>query len=257
MREARQCDLPGPERGRERRQSACRGAFALLLLLMASQAAAGAPAQAAPAPQAISYVDGKLRIDALDSTMADVLAKVAALTGVKIEIPAEASKDRMPIVKLGPGPARQILASLLSDSNFDYVIQASDADPDIIQSVLLLPREKKGAGTMNGTDAEARPPRSQFAMAEVPGSPVAPSPESAAVDASPANPPPAPAPPEQAAPLARPLLEQQSNATRPGALAPPPVIDQQNINQQLQQMYQQRMQMVQQDRQTVPVASGK
>src|SRR6516162_4796871 len=69
-----------------------------------------APAsQPAPAGSLnISYVDGQLRIDALDSTLRDVLTKVAALTGVKIEIPAGASSERLPVVKLGPGPARQI-----------------------------------------------------------------------------------------------------------------------------------------------------
>src|ERR1035441_1417222 len=35
----------------------------------------------------ISYVDGQLRIDAFDITRADVLTKVADLTGVIIEIP--------------------------------------------------------------------------------------------------------------------------------------------------------------------------
>src|ERR1700680_314957 len=112
----------------------------------------------------ISYVDGQLRIDALDSTLADVLKKVGALTGVNIDVPAGANSERMHIVELGPGPARQILASLLSDSNFDYLIQASDTDPEKIQSVLLMPREKRGSGT-NGTDAAGRPSRSPYARA--------------------------------------------------------------------------------------------
>ena len=109
-------------------------------------------------PPTISYVGGQLRIDALGSTLADVLTKVAALTGVKIDVPAGADSERMPVVELGPGPARQILASLLSDSNFDYLIQASDADPEKIQSVLLMPREKKGERDQ-WTDAAARASR--------------------------------------------------------------------------------------------------
>src|ERR1039458_1977939 len=97
-------------------------------------------------PAKISYVDGKLRIDAFDVTLADVLTKVAALTGVTIEVPAGAHHERMPVVELGPGTARQVLAELLSDSTFDFLIQSPSEDPEKLQSVLLIPRDKKGAG---------------------------------------------------------------------------------------------------------------
>src|SRR6516162_1743156 len=106
---------------------------ALALLLLARVAVAQNPSMAPPpsaaptapaasettpaGPLKISCTDGQLRIDALDSTLGDVLTKVAALTGVKIETPAGASSERLPVVKLGPGPARQILASLLSGSS--------------------------------------------------------------------------------------------------------------------------------------------
>src|ERR1039457_6281954 len=98
-------------------------------------------------PAKISYVAGQLRIDAFDVTLADVLQKVAALTGVIIDLPAGARNERMPVVELGPGTARQVLAELLSDSTFDFFIQSPGADPDKLQSVLLIPREKKGGGT--------------------------------------------------------------------------------------------------------------
>lgn len=230
--------------------------------------AAEAPAQTASAPPAsektpagppkISYVDGQLRIDALDSTLADVLTKVAALTGVKIDVPAGANSERMPVVELGPGPARQILAALLNDSNFDYLIQASDTEPEKLQSVMLMLREKKGSGT-NGTDAAARPFRSPYARAvaatvkaeeaPVPDSPVAAPPENAAAEAGSLNPQPAPTQPDQ--PMQLPLSQpEQSNLTKPPPLTPPQTMNPQSINQQLQQMYQQRMQMMQQDRQT-------
>ena len=41
-------------------------------------------------------------------------------------------------------------------------------------------------------------------------------------------------------PLSQP---EQSNLARPGALTPPQALNPQSINQQLQQMYQQRMQL--------------
>jgi hypothetical protein len=208
-------------------------------------------------PPKISYVGGQLSIRALGSTLADVLTQVAALTGVKIDVPAGANTERMPIVELGPGPARQILADLLSDSNFDYLIQASDADPEKLQAVLLMPREKKtdapGRASRGPYMAAATPPESP-----VPDTPVPPQPEiappqasslnpAAALQADPSTQPP-PAPPDLSG---QPLLQPDtSNPAKPGALAPPATLSPQSINQQLQQMYQQRAQMTQQDHYT-------
>jgi hypothetical protein len=215
--------------------------------------AAEPPARPAVPPK-ITYVGGQLRIDALGSTLATVLTQVAALTGVKIEIPAGADNERMPVVELGPGPARQILASLLSDSNFDYLIQASDADPEKIQSVLLMPREKKG------TEAAARAARGPNVAAVAPpeapppDAPVAPQPETAGQEASPAPAAmqaadPSATPPNQSGQF--PLLQPDStNPAKPGALTPPSSLSSDSINQQLQQMYQQRAQMTQQDHYT-------
>ena len=260
--------------------------FALLLagaaIAIAAAASATAAEQTAAAPQSlekpkataaqpgISYADGQLRIDVLDSTLADVLTKVAALTGVKIEVPTDASSERMPVVKLGPGPPRQVLASLLSESNLDYLIQASDTDPEKIQSVLLMPREKKGSGT-NATELASRPVRSPYSRAvapppkpeEVPVDSTVPAqPEIAATDAISVNPPPASTQPDQSAPpqseqadqsmQLRPVPADQTNVPKTFPVSPPQTLTPQAMNQQLQQMYQQRMQMIQQDRQAVP-----
>jgi hypothetical protein len=43
------------------------------------------------------------------------------------------------------------------------------------------------------------------------------------------------------------LQPDTTNPAKPGALSPPSSLNQDTINQQLQQMYQQRMQMTQQD----------
>jgi hypothetical protein len=218
-------------------------------------------------------VGGQLSINALDATLADVLTKVAALTGVNIDVPAGASGERMPVVELGPGPARQVLASLLSDTDFDYLIQAADADPERIQSVLVMAREKKGSGT-NAMEAGARPPRSPYARGPAPSSPPeeAPPPDSPvpvapanpAAEAIASNPQTAAAQPDQVPPDQSgqfPLLQPDtSNPAKPGALTPPATLSQQSISQQLQQMYQQRLQMTQQDHYTgtqpVPAIPG-
>lgn len=260
-----------------------KGSCVLAVLVFATNAVAGnaeatplaqappaeSPAQAAPAPPSspkapallpqVSYVDGQLKIDAHDSTLADVLTKVAALTGVAIDVPAAANSERMPIIQLGPGPARQILASLLNDSNFDYLIQASDTDPEKIQNVLVLPREKKGSG---GTDAAAaRPSRAPYARflaspakaeeAPTPDSPVLAQTDNPATEENSSAPPPAATQPD-VSPRVPALQPEQSNLPRPGALSPPQTLSPQTINQQLLQMYQQRMQMIQQDHPATP-----
>ena len=230
-----------------------------------------APAQTISAPAAlekrpavpakITYVGGQLRIDAFDVTLADVLAKVSALTGVIIDVPPGARTERMPVVELGPGTAREVLAELLSDSTFDFLIQSSSADPDKLQSVLLMPRDKKGGGAATA-DGSARAPRSPFARASAqPEAPVPDSPsqpETAATESSSLSTvaevmPAAPStPPAQAAamtdqPMQLPstLQPDPSALSRPGALAPPQSLSPQTINTQLQQMYQTRMQMIQ------------
>jgi hypothetical protein len=232
----------------------------------ASAAEVPAPTQtvsAAPAlekrptvPAKITYVGGQLRIDAFDVTLADVLAKVSALTGVIIDLPAGARTERMPVVELGPGTARQVLAELLSDSTFDFLIQSSSADPDKLQGVLLIPKDKKGAAAADGS---ARPPRSPFARASaqpeaVPDSPPPETavPESSSLStvaevmpAAPVAPPVAPAMPDQPMQLPSTLQQDPTALSRPGALAPPQSLSPQTINTQLQQMYQTRMQMIQ------------
>ena len=244
--------------------AAAEAGCALALLLFAR----GAMAQTAPAaektpaaPPTISYAGGLLRISASNSTLGDVLTKVAGLTGVKIEIPPAANSQRMTVVELGPGPARQIVADLLSDSGFDYLLQSSDVEPEKLQSVLIMTREKKG-GKPNEADAAGRSGRTTFARAvaaqakpeEAPAleTPVPAQPEPVAADAS--NPQPAPTPPDQPA-MSTPTLPEQPGLVKPINPPPPVNLTPQSISQQLQQMYQQRAQMQQQSRTTgQPVA---
>ncbi|MDR3719811.1 MAG: hypothetical protein P4K98_13515 [Bryobacteraceae bacterium] len=221
----------------------------------AAQAAAGNPA----AVPRYSYVDGQLSIRALNVTLADILTKVASLTGVKIDVPAGAYSEKMPFVELGPGPAREILADLLSDSSFDYLLAASETDPEKIQSVLIMPREKKGARP-NRVETASRSMRSPYGRAAAPGAEASepePPPESPAAqnnatpDAAPQNAQPGSVPSSPST-LAPSLQPGQSNVPPTFPVAPPATLDAPTISQQLQQMYQQRAQMNQQARQTTP-----
>jgi hypothetical protein len=85
--------------------------------------------------------NGKLlTIQAKDCTLSEILDAVRAKTGASIDVSGGTSEHMT--VKIGPGPARQVLASLLAWTDFDYVIQGADADSVAIQSVMLIPKSK-------------------------------------------------------------------------------------------------------------------
>jgi len=90
---------------------------------------------------------GQLKISADNSTLGSILAAVHACTGVQIDIPAGSGGSRT-FEELGPGPEREVLESLLSGTDFNYVIGSSDADPQKIETVLLMERTKEVA--LNG-----------------------------------------------------------------------------------------------------------
>ena len=247
-----------------------RGALALGLLIRAAapagslaQAPASSPSESKAPSQKVTYEGGQLTIRAYNVTLAEVLQKVAALTGVKIELPEGTPAEQLPVIEAGPGPARQVLADLLSDSAFDYLIQGSDADNEKLVSVMLLLRGKSNGPT--AIEAAARPPRGPLGRgntapvpqeALVPDPPAASQPEITTADANAPTPP--AQPDQQAAAPAQPNLSTppaygqplQTNIPKTFPVAPPATMDQQTVNTQLLQMYQQRVQQIQQGRTT-------
>jgi hypothetical protein len=97
------------------------------------------PEQGQAKPLQVTYEAGQLTIIAENSKLSDILASLRACTGADVDLPASASGERM-WARIGPGPARKVLATLLSQTKLDYIIQASDTDPDGIQNVWLTPR---------------------------------------------------------------------------------------------------------------------
>jgi hypothetical protein len=87
----------------------------------------------------VSYEDGQLTVIAENSLLSDILSEVHTQTGADIDLPASASEARI-WVRLGPGPARKILAELLSNTELNYVIQGSDKDGDGVRNILLTAR---------------------------------------------------------------------------------------------------------------------
>ena len=203
-----------------------------------------------PSRHQVSYEDGQLTIVAENSKLGDILAAVSERMGADIELPASASDERI-WVRLGPGPARRVLAALLGGTDLDYVIQASETDPEGIQSVLLTPRTKAAAVVASGRPAssagQARVPNRRNLQpnrspAEVSGGENSAEPATPDVEVPTAGSPPASTEQQPAAAE----LQASPGTTDADADKSAPKTSEQMI-QKLQNMYQQRKQM-QQDR---------
>jgi hypothetical protein len=95
-----------------------------------------------------------LTIVAQNSTLGDVLRAVSQQTGAEIEVPGNAT-DRV-VAHIGPGAPREVLASLLNGSHFDYVMTGSLQNPAELQRVLLMPKSS-APETPPVTQANAAP----------------------------------------------------------------------------------------------------
>lgn len=94
-------------------------------------------------PPQVSYQDGNLTIVAENATLGDILREVRKRTGAVIDVPGNAT-ERV-ATRLGPGPARDILTTLLNGTSFNYVMVGSPNDPTTLASVVLTPRPAGGA----------------------------------------------------------------------------------------------------------------
>jgi hypothetical protein len=151
-----------PDIGLLRPQVARRGVAKAVPAALPAPVPAQAPAplslsQLPSAPPQVSYQSGMLTIVAENSTLGDILREVHKSTGAEIEVPPSAT-ERV-VARIGPGPARDVLASLLNGSAFNYVMVGSASDPSSLASVILTMKQGGGAGE---TVANVYQPPQQF-----------------------------------------------------------------------------------------------
>jgi hypothetical protein len=226
------------------------------------QAAISTAAPEAGKPAQVTYDDGKLTILAENSTLSEVLFAVRAATGTNIDLPGGAAPQRI-WIKLGPGPARQVLRDLLDSTEFNYVIQASATDADGVGSISLTFRSKgsetgaqgtqvaraqnrRGAAVnSNPAESEQDEPTSQTAV-----------PTTAAAVATPTPPPSSDVPLPDSLPLASQLgkIPSLTATPEPGSVKPLGGSPSEMI-QQLQSMYEQRRQLQIQQNQKAPTTN--
>src|SRR6266850_2136544 len=126
-------------------------------------------------PPQVSYQGGMLTIVAQNSSLGDILREVHKRTGATIEVPPNAT-ERV-ATRIGPGPARDVLATLLNGSAFNYVMVGSTSDPTSVASIMLTTKSAGGAGetvaNVNQPPQQYAPPeRAQISPGMGPGGPV-------------------------------------------------------------------------------------
>lgn len=214
-------------------------------------------------PPQVSYEDGELTIIAENSLLSEVMKSLRSSLGADIDLPANVV-DQHIWVRLGPGPARRVLRDLLDGTEFNYVIQASDSDPDGIRSVLLTPRGKSAPETaeplgrtairrMPGHESDAQSSTDSENSAAEPVASADPSQANPPASPSQANPPASPSQATAASPAdgSSSAARVQNAAANVDAIVPrpAPATDLNGQIQQLQTLYQQRRQLQMQQNQ--------
>jgi len=89
-------------------------------------------------PPEVQFHQGKLTIRASNSTLGDILRAVGKETGASVDVPGNAT-ERV-VGQFGPGQARDVLASLLNGSHFNYVLVGSAENCFALDRVILTSR---------------------------------------------------------------------------------------------------------------------
>ncbi len=108
----------------------------------------------AVAPQ-VTFEKGLLTIVAPNSTLGDVLREVRARTLADIDVPANVN-ERVAL-RLGPAPAREVMAELLNGSRFNYILLGSVDSANPLVRVVLVAKTGPDTPDAPATQANAAP----------------------------------------------------------------------------------------------------
>ncbi len=114
--------------------------------------APGAPSPVPAAPQPIpntpavppvvTYRDGFLTVQAINSNLSAVISAIRSKAGIEFE-GTEGVYERVAI-SLGPAPEGEVLSAIFSGSRYDFMAIGRADSPTIVQRVILTPRDKTG-----------------------------------------------------------------------------------------------------------------
>jgi hypothetical protein len=107
------------------------------------------------APQ-VTFQNGQLTIVSPNSVLGEILRAVRSRTGASVDVPPNAT-ERV-VGKFGPGPARDVLASLLNGSHFNYILLGSASNPVTLERVVLIAKTGEAETTTPVAQASATQP---------------------------------------------------------------------------------------------------
>jgi hypothetical protein len=176
----------------------------------------------------VTYANGKLAICAQGTTLKELLQAVSFATGAVVEFPHDHAGEHIS-ADIGPGPVRDVLATLLNGSGLNYVMLGPRNNPSALQRLILTSAEPSTQGAPDQPPAQT----AQIAPSAKPVSPLPPPATSASIQAPAASISPAqaagivrpkePIAPEALGQMMRDLAQQiRSRSQNPQQNAPPP-----------------------------------
>lgn len=117
-----------------------------------------------PVAPVVTYRDGLLSVQALNSNLSSVVTAIRNKTGIEFE-GAEGISERVAIA-LGPAPESDVLAAIFSGSKYDFLAIGRADSPNIVQKVILTVKNKPGAP--GEAQAQPAPVANQGEEEEVP-----------------------------------------------------------------------------------------
>ena len=123
-----------------------------------------------PKPPKVTCDGSRLTIAADNSTLSEVLSAVQSCINVKVDIPEGAAGKRI-FENLGPGPAREVLESLLSGTDLNFVIGMSAANPEKVEAVFLLQQSTDTSISAALADRSLTPARRAWLQSRLAGRP--------------------------------------------------------------------------------------
>jgi hypothetical protein len=94
-------------------------------------------------PPVVTYRDGLLTVQAVNSNLSSVLTAIRNKAGIEFE-GSENVPDRV-VLSLGPAPAGEVLAAIFAGSRYDFVAIGRPDSPGIVQRVILTAKSQPGA----------------------------------------------------------------------------------------------------------------
>jgi hypothetical protein len=109
---------------------------------------------AAPAAK-VTYKAGLLTISAENVSLSDVLHEVSAKTGAAIDFPNGSATEPV-FTNIGPGPVRDILATLLNGTKFNYVMLGSENSSNTLDKIVLTQGDQPAEVAQNSVPGVPR-----------------------------------------------------------------------------------------------------